>query len=297
MKRQLPKPPWLVNALLRGASPSPGAADTSLQSRLTGLRLPTVCTEARCPHRDACFARGTATFLLLGCVCTRGCGFCGVQRGAPPPPDDDEPWRLLTAVRELGLTYVVFTSVTRDDLPDGGAAHFAEAVRVLRRGARGLAVEVLTPDFGGDPAALATLAAAAPEVWGHNLETVPRLYPRVRRGANYDRSLAVLGHVKALAPGIVTKSGLMLGLGETAAEVEHSLRDLRAARVDIVTLGQYLAPSAAHVRVARYVTPEEFGRWETRARDLGFKAVAAGPLVRSSSRAPALWRAVSRHPG
>jgi len=292
MTPPLPKPPWLVDALVRPLPEAAAPVARRTGAVLRGLRLATVCREAGCPNRAACFSRGTATFLLLGPVCTRGCGFCGVSRGVPGPPDDDEPWRLLTAVRELGLNYVVLTSVTRDDLPDGGAGHFAAAVRVLRRGGRGLTLEVLTPDFGGRPNALADLAAAAPEVWGHNLETVPRLYPAVRRGADYSRSLDLLRRVKALSGKIVTKSGLMLGLGETDAEVRQGLGDLRQAGVDILTLGQYLAPSPRHTPVARYVDPAAFARWEAEARGLGFVAVAAGPLVRSSSQAPRLWRTV-----
>lgn len=246
------------------------------------LDLRTVCQSARCPNRGRCWSQGAATFLILGNICTRGCAFCNLRPGLPRPVDEDEPWRLLRAVRELGLRRVVVTSVTRDDLADGGAAHFAETVRVLRRGAAPLNIEILTPDFRGRGSSLAAIAAAAPDLWGHNIETVPRLYPEVRPGADYRRSLAMLARIKALAPDQVTKSGLMLGLGETPAEVEAVLRDLRRAGVDHLTLGQYLAPSRQHLPVARYVPPEEFATWGQAALALGFVTVKSAPLVRSS---------------
>lgn len=196
--------------------------------------------------------------------------------------DEDEPWRLLQAVRELQLRHVVITSVTRDDLPDGGAAHFAETVRGLRRGAGRLTIEVLTPDFRGQVSSLETIAAAAPDLWGHNVETVPRLYPGIRVGADYSRSLRLLACIHELQPGITAKSGLMLGLGETSAEVTAVLQDLRQAGVDHLTLGQYLSPSPRHAPVARYVTPEEFASWGRTAAALGFSSIQSGPLVRSS---------------
>jgi lipoic acid synthetase len=196
--------------------------------------------------------------------------------------DDDEPWRLLQAVRELRLRHIVITSVTRDDLPDGGAAHFSETIRILRRGGHNLTIEILTPDFLGRLSSLQTIAAAAPDLWGHNVETVPRLYPGIRLGADYDRSLKILVRIKDLRAGIISKSGLMLGLGETPAEVEAVLHDLRQAGVDHLTLGQYLAPSPRHVPIARYVTPEEFSQWGQEAAALGLTSVHSGPLVRSS---------------
>jgi lipoic acid synthetase len=198
--------------------------------------------------------------------------------------DDDEPWRLLLAARELRLQDMVITSVTRDDLADGGAFHFSETIRVLRRGISGISVEVLTPDFQGQLSAIGILAEAAPDIWGHNLETVPRLYPMIRAGANYDRSLTLLAQIKNFAAGSRTKSSLMLGLGETSEEVEAVLHDLRRVGVDHLTLGQYLAPSRHHFPIARYVAPEEFDRWGQKAVEMGFKYIQSGPLVRSSYR-------------
>lgn len=276
-------PGWLRQLL----EENPGRAFTPEASRLAQflktLHLKTICQTARCPNLGRCWSRGTATFLILGDICTRGCRFCNLHTGRPQPVDDDEPWRLLQAVRELQLQHIVITSVTRDDLPDGGAAHFSETVRVLRRGGNRLTIEVLTPDFHGQAVSLKTLAAAAPDLWGHNVETIPRLYPDIRLGADYARSLNLLAGIKALQAGITTKSALMLGLGETPSEVAAVLDDLRQAGVDHLTLGQYLAPSPRHVPVVRYVSPEEFARWEQKAALLGFASVQSGPLVRSSS--------------
>jgi lipoyl synthase len=275
-------PDWL-RQLLRS---SPGQALTPAATRLAqlvqSLDLKTVCQTARCPNRGRCWSRGTATFLLLGDICTRGCRFCNLSPGHPQAVDDDEPWRLLQAVRDLGLRHVVITAVTRDDLPDGGAGHFSETIRVLRRGGGHLTIEVLTPDFQGKMSSLETLGAATPNLWGHNVETVPRLYPDIRLDADYTRSLKLLAWIKDLRAGIITKSGLMLGLGETPSEVDAVLQDLRQAGVDHLTLGQYLAPSPRHVPVARYVTPEEFASWGRIAAALGFASVQSGPLVRSS---------------
>jgi lipoic acid synthetase len=223
-----------------------------------------------------------ATFLIMGEVCTRGCRFCNLRPGKPQPVAEDEPWRLLQAVRELSLRHVVITSVTRDDLADGGAGVFATAIRTIRRGAGPLIIEILSPDFQGLRGALEMVAAAQPDIWGHNLETVPRLYPAIRPGARYDRSLGLLAAVKELAPAVRTKSGLMLGLGETAPEVLAVLQDLRQAGVQHLTLGQYLAPSRRHAPVQRYLPPEEFAAWGETARSLGFAAVHSAPLVRSS---------------
>ncbi len=275
-------PDWL-RQLLQSSS---GYARTPTAGRLAqllqSLHLKTICQTARCPNLGYCWSGGTATFLLLGDICTRGCRFCNLRPGHPQPVDDDEPWRLLQAVRELRLRHVVVTSVTRDDLPDGGAGHFSETIRVLRRGAGRLTIEVLTPDFQGRVSSLETIAAAAPDLWGHNIETVPRLYPDIRLGADYSRSLKLLARIHDFHVGLITKSGLMLGLGETPAEVDAVLNDLRQAGVDHLTLGQYLAPSPRHVPVARYVTPKEFVAWAKKAATLGFSSIKSGPLVRSS---------------
>src|SRR5438067_5848437 len=251
---------------------------------LRELRLETVCANARCPNRPECYARRTATFMILGNACTRPCGFCSVPRGKPDELEDDEPERVAEAAARLGLRHVVITSVTRDDLPDGGADHFRRCVVAVRE-RTGAAVEVLTPDFLGDLSAVDRVLEAAPEVYNHNLETVPRLYKKVRGRASYQRSLALLAHVKARSPGTVTKSGLMLGLGETTDELFDVFADLREAGCDTLTLGQYLAPTLKHVPVARYVPPEEFDALAVLARSLGFKQVASGPFVRSSYHA------------
>jgi lipoic acid synthetase len=248
-----------------------------------------VCDRARCPNRGECFSHHTATFLILGDICTRGCAFCAVKKGKPLSLEADEPQRLARAVAELGLRHVVITSVTRDDLPDGGAAHYARVVAALRQHCPGVRVELLVPDFAGSREALATVLTSGPDILAHNLETVPRLYPEVRRGADYERSLKVLEQAKELAPKIITKSGLMLGLGEESPEVEAVLRDLRQVACDMLTLGQYLSPSLHHVPVARYVNPDEFASRQRQALSLGFKSVAAGPLVRSSYKAPVFF--------
>src|SRR6516164_9700289 len=251
---------------------------------LRELKLETVCENARCPNRPECYSRRTATFMILGNVCTRPCGFCSVPKGTPDDMEDDEPVRVAEAVHRLGLRHVVITSVTRDDLPDGGADHFRRCVLAVRE-RTGAVVEVLTPDFLGDLASVDVVMSAAPEVFNHNTETVPRLYRKVRGRASYQRSIDVLAHVKRRYPQAVTKSGLMLGLGETTDELFEVLADLRAARCDTLTLGQYLAPTLKHVPVARYVPPEEFDRLAELARKLGFAKVVAGPFVRSSYHA------------
>jgi lipoyl synthase len=267
----------------KGDPLSPGARE--LRVLLRSERLNTVCEEARCPNLGDCFSRGTATFMLLGDRCTRRCGYCAVSTARPLPPDAEEPQRVAEAAARMGLRYVVLTAVARDDLRDGGAAHFAATVREVRRELPRARIEVLTPDFKGDPQALETVLAAAPDVFNHNIETVPRLFPDVRPQGGYRRSLELLALGKDLRPGQVTKSGFMVGLGETDAEVEVVLADLRAARVDIVTIGQYLRPTREHVPVDRYVTPEGFTRLEGRARSLGFPTVYAGVFVRSSFNA------------
>jgi lipoic acid synthetase len=254
------------------------------QGLLDELRLETVCENARCPNRPECYSRRTATFMILGNVCTRPCGFCAVSRGAPEALEDDEPDRVAEAAFRLELKHVVITSVTRDDLPDGGADHFRRCILAVR-GRTGSAVEVLTPDFLGDWRAVDTVLSAEPEVYNHNMETVPRLYKKVRGRASYQRSLNLLAHVKKQRPQTVTKSGLMLGIGETIDELLEVLADLRSVRCDTVTLGQYLAPSLKHVPVARFLPPAEFDQLAALARKLEFESVVAGPFVRSSYHA------------
>jgi lipoyl synthase len=252
---------------------------------LDELRLETVCDNARCPNRMECYSQKTATFMVLGSVCTRPCGFCAVDRGKTQAVEIDEPERLAEAALRLGLRHVVITSVTRDDLPDGGAEHFYRCV-VAVRAKTGAAVEVLTPDFLGKPGAVERVVASLPEVFNHNTETVPRLYRRVRgRKSDYRWTLELLRRVKRLEPRIKTKSGLMLGLGETREEILDTLADLREAQCDLLTLGQYLRPSPQHLPVERYVPPEEFEELGRQARQLGFLQVASGPFVRSSYHA------------
>ena len=256
-------------------------------------RLHTVCEEARCPNRGECFAAGTATFLLLGDVCTRACGFCDIATGRPRAVDALEPARVRSAAEAMGLAFVVLTSVDRDDLPDGGAAHFAATIRALRTLSPAPGIEVLTPDFQGRFDALRIVVDARPDVFNHNVETVPRLYPSVRRGARLDRSLGLLSAAKILEPGLTTKSGFMLGLGEREEEVRELLEALRAASVDIVTIGQYLRPSRENLPVVEYVAPEAFERHREFGERLGFRHVFAGPFVRSSYRAEEALRAAS----
>jgi len=256
-----------------------------LRVLLREQRLTTVCEEARCPNLGECFARGTATFMLLGDRCTRRCGYCSVSTAKPLPPDLAEPARVATAAARLRLRYVVLTSVARDDLDDGGAAHFAATVREVRRRLPGAQVEALIPDFKGDAAALGTMLEARPDVLNHNIETVARLFPSVRPQGSYGRSLELLSAVKLASPGQVTKSGFMVGLGETDAEIETMLRDLRSVCVDIVTVGQYLRPTRQHLPVDRFVPPEGFQRFEVVAREMGFPTVYSGVFVRSSYNA------------
>jgi len=265
---------------------SPLAAEArDLRVLLREGRLNTVCEEARCPNLGECFSRGTATFMLLGDRCTRRCDYCAVDTRKPLQPDPHEPERVAAAAARMRLRYVVLTSVARDDLADGGAGHFAHTVRAIRRRSPEAQVEVLTPDFKGEQAALALVLAAEPDVFNHNVETVPRVFSRVRRQGDYALSLELLRAAKRLRPGQTTKSGLMVGLGETDEEIAGVLGDLRAADVDIVTLGQYLRPSRAHAPVERYVSPDGFARLEQAARQLGFPTVHAGVFVRSSFNA------------
>jgi lipoic acid synthetase len=277
IRRRLP--PWLK-------VPFPaGERYQHIKGLLRQQGLHTVCEEAHCPNIGECFNAGTATFMILGDVCTRNCGFCAVASGRPEGVDSLEPPRLAHAARLLGLDYVVITSVTRDDLPDGGARIFAACVRAIHDDSPRCRVEVLVPDFLGDWRALAAVVDAGPFVLNHNVETVPRLYPRVRPKARYGRSLDLLAKVKELDPTMLTKSGLMVGLGESEAEVFAVMVDLRAVGCELLTIGQYLQPSQKHLPVERYYRPEEFDVFVTRGRELGFAHVEAGPLVRSSYHA------------
>jgi lipoic acid synthetase len=278
----LRKPSWI-----RVRLPS-GNAVQQLKSKLRENRLVTVCEEASCPNIHECFSHGTATFMILGEVCTRRCSFCDVAHGRPKPPDATEPASLARTVADMGLRYVVITSVDRDDLRDGGAAHFAECIRATRAAAPQIKIEILTPDFRGKgrmDRALELLRDDPPDVFNHNLETVRELYPNVRPGADYDWSLQLLQRFKAEHPALPTKSGIMLGLGETREQVEGAMRDLRAHHVDMITIGQYLQPTAHHHPVLRYWTPEEFRELEVFGQGLGFSHVASGPMVRSSYHA------------
>ncbi len=273
------RPEWL-----RAPAPA-GENYRDLRQIISSLRLHTVCESAACPNVGECWNHRTATFMILGNVCTRRCGFCAVEKGAPLPVDYDEPRRVAEAVAAMGLRFAVITSVNRDDREDGGAELFALVIGEIRRRVAGCGVEVLVPDFQGSRTAVETVLASAPDVFNHNTETVPRLYRQVRLGARYERSLDVLEHAKRIAPAVPTKSGLMLGLGETGAEVLQVMRDLRARGVGILTLGQYLRPSPKHLPIVRYVPPEEFADLRSSAREMGFAHVEAGPLVRSSYHA------------
>ncbi len=260
-----------------------------MKSRLRGHRLATVCEEARCPNKAECFSKPTATFMILGSACTRNCGFCSVGSLVPETPDAEEPGRVAAAAREMGLRYVVITSVTRDDLADGGAAHFARTITAVRDELPNTRVEVLVPDFKGNSDSIATVLAARPDVFNHNVETVPRLYGTVRPQADYRRSLEVLSRASAMAPGMAVKSGLMLGLGESYDEVLEVLRDLRGAGCSMVTIGQYLRPNARNIPVVEYITPETFESLREEALSMGFGFVASAPLVRSSMNAEEMF--------
>ena len=286
-----PRPAWL-------RARDPGTPEVlRLQSVLREHNLHTVCEEAACPNIGECFGSGTATFMILGSICTRRCPYCDVAHGRPLVPDPDEPRELAAVVAAMRLRYVVITSVDRDDLRDGGAGHFADCITAVREAVPAIRIEILTPDFRAREArALDLLAAAPPDVFNHNIETVPRLYRAARPGGDYAGSLALIAAVKRRLPDVPTKSGLMLGLGETDDEVLATLRDLRAHGCDIVTLGQYLRPSSAHLPVDRYVSPTQFEHLREQALALGFAEVAAGPLVRSSYRADEVARAATRVP-
>lgn len=275
-------PAWLRRPLAHGGE------YRAVEGLLDELQLATVCQEAKCPNRGECYASGTATFLIAGDACTRGCRFCAVETRAPQRLDPGEPVRVAEAVSRLGLRHAVVTMVTRDDLADGASGHVVATIAAIRSAAPGVAVEVLVSDFGGSDAAVDAVADAAPDVFNHNLETVPRLYAEVRPGASYERSLRVLARAKERAPGMPTKSGLMLGLGETHDEVVAVMRDLRAIGCDYLTLGQYLRPSAKHLPVAEFVTPEAFAALAREGYVLGFAGVASAPFVRSSYHAAEL---------
>ena len=279
-----PRPPWLKVKV-----PAPEVV-AEVQALMRANRLVTVCEEARCPNLNECWGvHRTATFMLMGDVCTRHCGFCNVGKGRPGQLDPDEPQRVAEAVASLGLAFAVVTSVNRDDLPEGGAAHFAATIRWIRTLSPGCGVEVLVPDFCGSPSALATVLEAGPEVLNHNVETVPHLYRRVRPDADYGQSLRLLaaaaGHRDRCAPAMRVKSGIMVGLGESAGQVLELMADWRRAGVDIATIGQYLPPTERHLPLERFVTPEEFAMYRARGLEMGFQRVQSGPLVRSSYHA------------
>jgi len=287
-------PAWLLEEVRQAKRGNERNKIKETSNLLARLGLPTVCDSARCPNRGECFSHHTATFLILGEVCTRGCAFCAVQHGHPEgPADAGEPERLCSAVSELGLSHVVITSVTRDDLADGGAGHYARVVQELHQRCPDVSVEVLVPDFQGSENSLSTVLEAGPDILAHNVETVPRLYSAVRRGADYERSLTLLRRAKSWVPRVIVKSGIMLGLGENAEEIEAVLQDLAAAGCDMATLGQYLSPSIAHTPVHRYVTRHEFASWRETGLRLGLQSVASGPLVRSSYKAPLFFREVT----
>ncbi len=281
----VPQPRLKMPGWIRAKSPnSPEVLE--LKAILREQKLHTVCEEASCPNLGECFAHGTATFMILGDLCTRRCPFCDVGHGKPLAPDMDEPRHLAETIAAMKLKYVVITSVDRDDLRDGGAAHFADCIQATRAISPATRIEILTPDFRGRlEAALDELGKAPPDVMNHNLETVPRLYKAARPGADYAHSLKLLKDFKLRHPNIPTKSGLMVGLGETDDEILEVMRDLRAHDVDMLTIGQYLQPSQAHLPLLRYVTPEQFAAFEQAAMEMGFKQAACGPMVRSSYHA------------
>jgi lipoic acid synthetase len=272
-------PSWLKRPV------APAGAQRSLEQSLSDADLHTVCAEAKCPNRGECFGRGTATFLILGKICSRTCGFCGITHGAPQHLDKDEPRRVAAAVARMGVSHAVITSVTRDDLPDGGAGQFAAVIRLLKQELPGITVEVLVPDFCGNSQSLSTVLEAGPHVFNHNIETVLRLYPAVRPQANYKRSLEILAKAAQHEVQLNVKSGLMVGLGETPGEVFSTMCDVRKTGCSLLTIGQYLRPSKEQVPVAEFITPELFDEYKLRAQAMGFTEVSSGPFVRSSYRA------------
>jgi len=285
-----PKPPqWLKELVGRNKAALREQSAETVRNTLAEKRLHTVCVEALCPNKGKCFCEGDATFLILGDACTRGCKFCAVSRKKPEPPDTDEPRRVAEAVLRWKLRFAVLTSPTRDDLPDGGAAHFASVITEIRKLSPAAGTEPLIPDFAGSEASLSAVLSAGPKVLSHNMETVPRLYSEVRSGADYRRSLALLKSAKRIAPSVAVKSGLMLGLGETEDEIIGTLSDMLENGVEILTLGQYLAPSKNHAPVRKYLEPGEYDSLGEKARRMGFRAVLSGPLVRSSYLAGKLY--------
>jgi lipoic acid synthetase len=281
--KPLKKPPWLKKRI------PPYQDLLKIKSILNETKLHTVCEEARCPNLGECFSKGTATILILGKICTRNCGFCAVEHGLPVTLNEEEPEKVAYAVKKMGLQYIVITSVTRDDLPDGGASLFAKTIQAIRRLDRKIKVEVLIPDFRGDLSSLKTVLEEGPDVLNHNIETVPRLYPEVRPQADYRRSLDLLKKSKELYPHIFTKSGFMLGLGETENEIIDLLKDLRGVECDFLTIGQYLQPRLDRLPVVRYVLPEEFEEFKKIGEKMGFSSVASGPFVRSSFHASQMF--------
>ena len=279
MSKYVRRPEWLKPLPLNPA------VLAEMGKLMRGLKLHTVCESAECPNRTKCFGEGTATFMILGDICTRNCTFCAVTKGKPLPPDPEEPEHIVAAVKKLRLRYVVVTSVTRDDLPDGGASHFAQTITAIRTYDSSIMIEVLIPDFKGSLPALQAVIDAQPTVLNHNVETVPRLYPEVRPKANYRQSIELLKQAKLVNNGLCTKSGLMLGLGETQQEVIEVMADLRQASCNLLTLGQYLQPSLRHHGIVRYVLPEEFEEYQNLGKEMGFSSVVSGPLVRSSFHA------------
>ena len=275
-----PRPDWLKVRLPSGDN------YFRLKSVMSSLNLHTVCEEARCPNVAECWGQGTATFMILGDICTRACGFCAVNTGLPKTVDFGEPERVADAVQAMTLRHVVITSVNRDELPDGGASIFARTIEAIRRRAMETTIEVLIPDFKGSRQALETVLCARPEILNHNIETVPRLYKRVRPGANYAQSVELLRRTREITPGIMSKTGIMVGLGETIEEVEILMRELvETADIDIFTIGQYLQPTKNHLPVERYVHPDEFAALTRRGKEIGLRRIEAGPLVRSSYHA------------
>ncbi len=283
------RPEWL-----RRSAPDPVVL-AKMKELVDSLQLHTVCESAHCPNQGECFARGVATFMILGGVCTRNCTFCAVEYGQPAPPDANEPEHIVAVVKKLGLRYVVITSVTRDDLPDGGAYQFAKVIEAIRSYDPGIIAEVLIPDFQGSFSALAVVVASRPAIINHNLETVPRLYSQVRPQAGYKRSLQLLKHIKFIERELLTKSGLMLGLGEKREEVIQVMEDLREVDCDFLTIGQYLRPSINHHQVVRFVPPLEFEEYQHIGLTMGFRGVASAPYVRSSFQADKMFKEIS-HP-
>ncbi len=286
----LPIPQWLKDLVGRNKAAFHSSAAQAAQRSLDHNCLHTVCHSAKCPNRGECFNCGDATFMVLGDICTRGCRFCAVTKGKPLAPDTNEPERVAQAVKAWKIEYAVLTMPTRDDLQDGGAAHFAQVIKAIHTLTPKVQVEPLISDLKGNTDALKTVLKAHPAVLAHNVETVQELYPSVRVGAEYKRTLTLLENSKKIAPEIFTKTGFMVGLGETEEQIKTLMQDLRNAGVDLITIGQYLAPSAGHYPVVRYPEPQEYSAWEKQALSIGFKGAACGPLVRSSYRAGALYR-------